>query len=113
MDAWEDLYGQRQLGKYGSPVGASVPKAEKFMKTHEEHSVDIVHIPVLPSVIMDIILWHCDLWSIEHGGLEKGNKDQETDYFATVNDVPRSCRSKYLHYPYFPSSSIAHQYSLF
>jgi len=82
-------------------VRALVPKAERLMKTHKEHSVDIVHIPVLPAttVMMDIIFWHCDLWSIEHRGLEKGNKDEKIGYFATVKDVPCSCPSKYLHHP--------------
>ena len=70
MGVGEDLYVQRQLGKCGLPVRELIPMTESIVNTYKEHSVDIVHISVLPTVIMNIILWHRNLRAIEYRGLQ-------------------------------------------
>lgn len=33
--------------------------------TYEKHAIDIVNITVLPSAVMNRVLWYSDLWTIE------------------------------------------------
>ena len=37
--------------------------------THEEHSVDVVDVAVLPTSVMDVFTWHADLWAVENSRL--------------------------------------------
>lgn len=39
------------------------------MKTYEEHSIDVMDIAVFPATMMDIVLWHGDLGTVEDGWL--------------------------------------------
>ena len=47
--------------------GQRVQKTER--NTHEEHSVDVVNISVLPSAVMDDVPWHADFRTVEDGRL--------------------------------------------
>ena len=59
----------RQLDRYGLTV-ISVLRPPGTMKTYEEHSIDVMHITVFPSAVVDVILGHSDLWAVEDRGLE-------------------------------------------
>ena len=39
-------------------------------RAYEKHSIDVVYISVLPTVVMDIIPGHRDFWTIEDRWLE-------------------------------------------
>ena len=63
----------QQLGKFSLHGQVAAP-SEKYETRKEgytdvKHAIDIMHVSMLPSSIMDVVLWHCDLKSVEHSGL--------------------------------------------
>lgn len=43
-----------------------MPFENLVVAAYEEHSVDIVNIPVLPAAVEECVFWDCDLGTIEH-----------------------------------------------
>lgn len=43
------------------------------MLTYVKHSVDVVDVTMFPTAVMDVILGHSNLGSVEHGGLVSGH----------------------------------------
>jgi hypothetical protein len=49
-------------------------KEARRTETNVDHSVDVVHVAVLPATVMDGILVHGDLGTVEDRGLREGRK---------------------------------------
>ena len=51
--------------------------AEDNIATYEHHSVDVVHVSVFPTSVMDIVPWHRDFRAVEDGGFVHVVPDEE------------------------------------
>jgi len=64
-------------------------------ETHEEHSVEIMYIAVFPTTVVDVILWHSDLRSIENRRLQQRKFLRTQTQRKTKKSQPHSYRSRY------------------
>ena len=62
--------------------------------TYEEHTIHVVHITMLPSTVMNVVLWHGNLWAIEDGRLGTGVRIGDVQHGPQGGSVPRSYHSR-------------------